>query len=326
MKTPQPGALLAATLLAITIPFAVAADLPEVAAVSVEQYQATLEEWSRQVGEIANDSSIAEKLRSSLPNNLRVHTERGDMETSTAWLNTALEKLQKTKPEKRGELIKKLQERLASSRQEAQAFLQPAPASAGSDEKLQAILQRREFRMVRGPSAWDEMVAKAQRWLFRLIDKIFSRISAPAQAGQLLVWITIAFASCVLAVWLKRTLDNRPRELRREPIPFAAPSSKSSRKWLAEAQASALAGHWRDAIHLAYWAGIARLEEGGAWVPNRARTPREYLRLLSPVSQYRPALSTLTQKFEVVWYGNRAADASDFQQVVTQLERLQCRL
>jgi hypothetical protein len=298
----------------------------DAAAVSVAQYQATLEQWSQQVGRISVDPSIAAKLRSSLPKIIRVRAAAREIESSTAWFDVCLENLQKNRPEHRPAIIKQIQERLKATKQEAGQFAEPSLAGSDTQTKIKQILARREFRSVRGPSAWDMMMAQIRRWLLKILDKIFSRVAAPAQAGQLLVWIAIALASSVLAVWLKRRVKTAAQEVRREPLRFATPSSKSSRKWLAEAQAAAVAGKWRDAIHLAYWAAIARLEESGTWIPNRACTPREYLRLLPERNPQRAPLAELTQKFEIIWYGNREANSSDFQHVVAQLERLQCRL
>jgi hypothetical protein len=293
---------------------------------TLEEYQATLQQWSSEVGRISADSSIAQKLRDSLPKSVQVRIEPKTIESSTAWLNTALETLQKTKPEKRADLIKKIQARLEAMQHEARQFSQPAGATSDSQAKLKAILAAREFKAVRGPSAWQLLKEKIERAINKALGKIFSNVAAPAQAGQALVWVAIAIAACVLAIWLRRRLTAAAQDIRRQPVPFAAPSHKGSRRWLAEAQAAALEGKWRDAIHLAYWAGVARLEEGGAWVPDRARTPREYLRLLRPENHYRPPLAELTRSFEVIWYGDRPASSADFQHAVVQLERLQCRL
>jgi hypothetical protein len=107
-------------------------------------------------------------------------------------------------------------------------------------------------------------------------------------------------------------------------MPFA-PSARDWRLWLEDARTAANAGQWRDAVHLAYWAGISHLEESGAWVPDRARTPREYLRLLSRASTVRAVLGDLTGQFESIWYGGRGAAAEDFQQTLRFLEQLGCR-
>ena len=293
---------------------------------TLEEYQSTLQQWSSEVGRISADPSTAQRLRESLPQRVQVRIEPKAIESSTAWLDKALDTLQKTKPDKKPDLIKKIQARLEAMQQEARQFAQPSAAVSESQTKLKGILAGREFSSVRGPSAWQLLKEKIDRWINKILGKIFSNVAAPAQTGQILVWVAIGLAACVLAIWLKRRLSGAAQDVRRQPVPFAAPSFKGSRKWLAEAQVAALEGKWRDAIHLAYWAGVARLEEGGAWVPDRARTPREYLRLLRPENRYQPPLAELTKHFEVIWYGDRQASSTDFQHAVAQLERLQCRL
>jgi hypothetical protein len=94
---------------------------------------------------------------------------------------------------------------------------------------------------------------------------------------------------------------------------------------MAEARAAAAKGEWRDAIHLAYWAGISFLERQGHWKPDRARTPREYLRLLSSASEHRDTLTGLTRIFEVTWYAKRGANEAAFSQTLAALEKLGCQ-
>jgi hypothetical protein len=109
-------------------------------------------------------------------------------------------------------------------------------------------------------------------------------------------------------------------------VPEVVPvSAKSWRAWMEEAQGAATKGMWREAVHLAYWAGISFLEQNGMWKPDKARTPREYLRLLPAGSESRPPLSDLTRKLELTWYGNQPAGPETFSETVTLLETLGCR-
>jgi hypothetical protein len=101
-------------------------------------------------------------------------------------------------------------------------------------------------------------------------------------------------------------------------------SAKEWVVWLAEARAAAAKGEWRDAIHLAYWAGISFLERQGMWKPDKARTPREYLRLLG-TNEYRETLNALTRIFELAWYANRGASERSFSETLQELEKLGCR-
>jgi hypothetical protein len=71
---------------------------------------------------------------------------------------------------------------------------------------------------------------------------------------------------------------------------------------------------WREAIHLVYWAAIARLESRRLWPADRARTPREYLALIAPEDPRRAGLAALTGSFERTWYGGRAAIENDYRQ------------
>jgi len=48
------------------------------------------------------------------------------------------------------------------------------------------------------------------------------------------------------------------------------------------------------------------------WPADRARTPREYLALVSPESAQRTGLANLTRSFERTWYGGRTAAEADF--------------
>jgi hypothetical protein len=119
------------------------------------------------------------------------------------------------------------------------------------------------------------------------------------------------------SLWSSRDFDSViPKDI---PV-----SAKEWAIWLAEARDAAAKGEWRDAIHLAYWAGISFLERQGMWKPDRARTPREYLRLLSSTSEYRETLTALTRIFELAWYANRGASERTFSQTLEELEKLGC--
>jgi hypothetical protein len=141
--------------------------------------------------------------------------------------------------------------------------------------------------------------------------------------SRMLVDALIGLAVVMLAWWMYRIVRTGAA---RETILAGPPpvSSKGWAVWLAEARAAANGGRWRDAIHLSYWCGIAFLEGQGVWRPDRARTPREYLRLLPSSSEHRPTLDALTRAFERVWYGMQDADADAFAQAQAQLKKLGC--
>jgi len=108
-------------------------------------------------------------------------------------------------------------------------------------------------------------------------------------------------------------------------LPPDRPSALPWQTWLQRAREAAGDGNYRGAIHLIYWSAISWLESQGAWIPDRARTPREYLRLLPAQAPQRHRLYALTQRFEPVWYGGRPASAADFDAMLQELEELGCR-
>ncbi len=298
---------------------------PPETALSLDAYQSQLRDWSQQVSTLEQHPEQAQAFRSTLPEKLLVSEGTRSQEVSNEWLKTALVEFTAAKPEQRSQLLRQIEKRLAAQRQEADLFRQTVAYPASSQATLTAILARREFRSVRGPSLWDQLKQRIERWIIYWLDRIFRRVGSTQHGGKIVVWCAIGLALILVAVWLARMARRQTSiEWPREPVLFA-PSRKHWRKWLAEAREAAQQGRWRDAIHLAYWAAISQLEQSGAWVPDRARTPREYLRLLSASSDNRPALDTLTRRFEVVWYGHREAGSDDFADTLVQLERLGCR-
>ncbi|MGD0369705.1 MAG: DUF4129 domain-containing protein, partial [Acidobacteriaceae bacterium] len=67
---------------------------------------------------------------------------------------------------------------------------------------------------------------------------------------------------------------------------------------------------------------IATLEGRRLWQPDRARTPREYLRLLDPASPVSPLLRRQTFSFETIWYGLRPAARPDYDHALDLHRRL----
>ncbi len=67
-----------------------------------------------------------------------------------------------------------------------------------------------------------------------------------------------------------------------------------------------------------------RLEEVHRLPQDRARTPREALRLIRRESADYAPLAQLTRRFELVWYGYRAATETDWSDAMEQLEKLGC--
>jgi hypothetical protein len=300
--------------------------LPAAAAgsdLSLTEYRQQLRELTAKVDSLADHPEQAGKTEADIPDNVAVETGHGQITVSYRDLKDDLAAFSRAGAGKRPASLAQIQNYLRELRVQAEAYEQGA-SPAAARQRLADILARREFHKAQGPSPGDLLLGKILSWLSRLLDKLPSGRSR-FDPVQILVYLFIGVALLVLVLWTVRHL-RRPREEQamREIIPFS-PSARGWRVWLAEARTLAQQQDWRNAIHLAYWAGISFLEEQGAWRPDRARTPREYLHLVGLRSARYPALATLTRKFELVWYGHRDAAESDFQETLGQLEKLGCR-
>jgi hypothetical protein len=189
--------------------------------------------------------------------------------------------------------------------------------------RLNEILARREFRNVHGPTLLERLQRYLLSALLRLLNRIFGSSAVPV-ISRVLVWVLVGLAVFVMAFMIYRSV--RRKTAFESIMPEALPvSAKQWSVWITEARAAAAQGLWRDAIHLAYWAGISFLEALGMWRPDRARTPREYTRLLPAGSPYHPTLTALTRRLEVVWYGYETADEQAYRQTLSELENMGCR-
>lgn len=298
--------------------------MAQAAGVSLDEYRRQIRDLSAQVDSLGGHPEQAAAIQAAVPDKLTVHTSRGEVTVSYSDLKSDLTTFYKADPKKRSALLPQIQNYVHMLAAEAEEY-DKAPEPEAARKKLADILARREFRNVGGPSAKDVLLAKLFGWLIRWLNKISFGSGSSFDWFHLLVYLLIAAAMILILIWTLRRL-RRPKEepARREIVPFA-PSARSWRAWLAEARSLAQQQDWRNAIHLAYWAGISFLEEHGAWKPDRARTPREYLRLVGARTAKYPALSALTRQFEIVWYGHRDAAESDFRETLAQLERLGCR-
>jgi hypothetical protein len=288
-----------------------------------KQYTDQLKNYENRLSELSATPQKAPALRDSVPTSLRVQTTRGEITVDTTFLRDGLNQFLTVEAKARAPILSALTERLRAMRTDADLYEQPSRADDSTRKRLEQILDSREFGRVHGPSALDLLRERIGAWILKQLRKINPSIPDLQNAGQIFVWALIALASSVAAVWLYRiSLD--PPARKREIMPFL-PSSRSWHEWLALAHEQATAGRWRDAIHLGFWAAVSRLESEGAWPPDKARTPREYLRSIPAGSPSQEPFSALTRKFEASWYGERPTTEADFSQFTVNLERLGCR-
>jgi hypothetical protein len=292
---------------------------------SVSEYRQQTKDIAGKVDALQSHPEAAGELVASIPDKVSVTTDAGEITVSNKTLKDNLTAFAGADEQKRPGILREIQTYAQAMSRAADAFDGNSNDLAAERGKLVQILARREFSKVEGPNAKDALLTRIYRWISKVLSKLAVRGAANFDLMRLLIYLFVGAAVTLMLMWTIRRL-RRPREelLPREIIPFS-PSARGWRTWLAEARALAQQQDWRNAIHLSYWAGIAYLEEHGAWKPNRARTPREYLRLIGTRAAQYPVLAALTRKLETVWYGYGNASEADYQEALGQLEKLGCR-
>jgi hypothetical protein len=255
-----------------------------------------------------------------LPPVWRVNIENQKFEISTQWLR---EDLLNYGDHEDAELLKTDHAKLLSLRADLDGYLKTPPDNSDNRTRLANILSRREFDRIHGPNWLDRLKQRLLLYVINLLSRAFHSSSIPT-IGSYFIYTLVGFAVLALAYWIYHSIRS-DAELERIIPDTMTVSAKEWTVWMAEAREAANRGNWREAIHLAYWAGISFLEAQGTWRPDRARTPREYLRLMPQSSERHSTLTALTRGFEVVWYGNREADSQAFSQTLQELEKLGCR-
>jgi len=263
------------------------------------------------------------RLRQSLPRVWHVRTTAGDIDVSTSWLTLELEKLEQ-EPATYGVIANQLKSHLTAMRQAAVELRTASnlPASVNAREHLDKILERREFAGDHGPSKIERWQARIRDWITRQILKLLMRLHLGAKTGNAVSWAIVAIAFFALCYWLIQNLAGQARQ--RQQADEVAPRASDSREWAREALVAAERGNYREAIHCAYWAAVAHLEARGMLKSDRARTPRESLRLLDPHPAEQKLLREFTRLFELIWYGYRPASADDWTDARIHLEKMGC--
>jgi len=284
---------------------------------SLAQYIALLEQTRASA---AGDSAAVSSLAQNLPRQWRLEAGGQTFTVESAGLAQSLRDYAKQRtPANLAAITSQIDLMLADAR----AMQAARSSTAAEHAKLTEILSRREFQKVSEESWWDRLKRAVQRWFFQLLERIlFSR--AFPMVSRIIVWVLVAAAVLVAVYWVIRNY-RQTNVYTSFTAPPDAVSGKPWRDWKAEAEAAAREGRWREAVHLSYWAAISFLEGQGLWRPDRARTPREYLRLLPKADLHREPLQQLTRSFEKVWYGNDPASAETFAGTTALLEELGCR-
>jgi Domain of unknown function (DUF4129) len=284
----------------------------------LQSYQSEL---SRIEETIKNVQDIRE-LRRALPDSWTVKDGDRIYRVPTKEITDALAQIERDP--KKTLVATQLNARLHAMQQHAAALaLPPSGPNAGeANAKLTKILERGEFQAAAGPSSWDLLRARIARWIVEHILRLLRLLHIRGKTGNMIAWGVIFLAVVLLFYVVYVRLSKAAKGVR-----FKAevePASSDARHWAQEALAAADRGDYREAIHCAYWASVARLEDILILPKDRSRTPRESLRLLEQHPKEQGVLETLTHNFELIWYGYRPASATEWAGAKEQMEKIGC--
>jgi hypothetical protein len=271
-----------------------------------------------------SDPAAFRNLRATLPAQWAV-ADAGQVYTvSTDWLTGALVALRINTPAS-NPLLVQTRQRLAALLGAAEGLEEQSHSSSlqQSRAQLDHILSAREFQGGHGPSWLDVLKARVYAWIGRQIDWVLDHFRHGRAMGNAIAWTLIVLAALLLALWAVRASLRAGKQPEMD-LEGASRPGGDWRDWLRNARAAAERGDYRSTIHGAYWAGVMRLEEGNRLPQDRARTPREALRLIPRESAEYAPLTRLTRRFELVWYGYRSATETDWSDAMQQLEKLGC--
>jgi hypothetical protein len=287
-----------------------ASNLPSDGTLTVAEYRAQLSVVAGRLERTNADE--ADEFLKAFPPSWKVAGDRDHFEFSTKRLRTALEHARKDAkqwPDVRSRVAAELRALAV----EAAAYDHQPVMATGVVDPHDAT--RRNW--------WDEAKAKIYGWIWRLFGRFLTSAASWSGTKYVIYGITAAVA-CMFGFWIWRLI--RPKGHEFEPPPETeAVSARHWTNWLQASRVAAESGDWREAVHLAYWAAISFLEAQGMWRPDRARTPREYLRLIGETNPSKPALADLTRGFERTWYAQRPATSDDYSRTLQHLETIGCR-
>ncbi len=279
-----------------------------------------LRELARLSDAVRNRADLRE-LRSSLPNSWTVRDGDRAYAVSTKEISDALRAIEHD-PQK--PLATELQVRLQLMQQQAKALsrLSYTTDREQAERRLKKILSQGEFQEASGPSAWELFRARINRWIFEHLMRLIQFMHISQKTGNAIAWgvllLAVALVFYVVYKWL--TKSTKDANFRAEVEPVAS----DTHHWMQEALAAADCGDFREAIHCAYWAAVARLEDARILPRDRARTPRESLRLLDQYPKEKGPLQNITRSFELIWYGYRPVSSTDWAGAKEQLEKMGC--
>jgi hypothetical protein len=196
---------------------------------------------------------------------------------------------------------------------------EPPRTTAEQLATLSEILDRPEFHAADGRSALDRLLDPVRawvRWFFLEIRRLLSPILDPLgnASGSVVVFGSVIVGLVVLTIVALTTLRLMRGSLAggaeiADLVPAGRPHAADER---AQAQAYALAGDPRRAVHHQYRAVLLRLDERDHLPYDGTLTNRELLPRLTTAPALAEPFAALVERFDRLWYGQTACTAEEY--------------
>jgi hypothetical protein len=232
------------------------------------------------------------------------------------WFKAALDSAKKLPDAARGAEMRAAAQHLAADLADARTLTSAGANFSAARLRANAILGESEFVVADQQTLRERILEWVITWIDRLLARVAAFGSRSPWIGPLIEWGLAVLACALVLVWILRVVRRERLRLRTEADRSTEVTEERVLNWMREAEEHAARGDYRDAVHCLYWASIAALEGRRLWHPDRARTPREYLRLLDSATVAAALLRRQTVAFETIWYGLRPARQSDFEQAL----------
>ncbi len=233
------------------------------------------------------------------------------------WFHAALASAKTRRDKARAAEMQAVGRRLSADLADAATPPVSAANFAVARQRANAILAEKEFVTADRQSLTEPIFAWLAMWMDRALMRMAAFGSHAPWIGPVIEYGLACLACVLLLLWVMRSARQQRLHLRLEAKRQIEVTDERVLNWMREAEQHAARGAFRDAVHCLYWASIVTLEGRRLWLPDRARTPREYLRLLDPASATAVLLRRQTLSFESIWYGLRPAQQSDYEQALT---------
>jgi len=194
----------------------------------------------------------------------------------------------------------------------------------------------------RNPAFSDKGIQSEANWINKAFERLknlrldadpniqMPQAKAPGLEGlMVVVWVLLGAGVLFLLVWAirhfswKRNLERKAKAMLEEDEP-----ERTVDEWLELAESLSASGKYREAVRCLYLACLLRFDEFGIARFDRSQTNWEHLNRIQASLKMPKDLrfEPATQRFDVIWYGNRKAKPEDVAQFRQWYEEVLSRL